>query len=302
MKSYKELLNENALGGNLRQLTEEESAQLKKVLLEMYQALASVCMKHGLTLMLCGGSCLGAIRHQGFIPWDDDLDVCMLRRDYEQLKRLLQEGGLGEEYDYLFPSASKDALCMFMKIYRKGTLWVEIGNEYTDFPKNLCIDVFPVDGVSDHSFVRSCVGMLANGLRLCANMVYEASYPVSEATESLAKGGAGGRMMKCRRMLGHLLKIVGHRHWVNAFDRLVRCEKMTRLLSIPTGRKLYKGETLPAEVFWPPRKSKFEGVEVYVPGKPELYLENLYGKDYRQLPPPEKRERHFIVEFALNSD
>ena len=83
MKSYKELLNENAQKTGLRQLTEEESTEMKDVLMKMYQVVAQVCAEHGLTIMLCGGSCLGAIRHQGFIPWDDDLDLCMPRRDYD---------------------------------------------------------------------------------------------------------------------------------------------------------------------------------------------------------------------------
>ena len=91
MKSYKELLNENARQSGLRQLTEQESDEMKKALMEMYKDVARVCAEHGLTLMMCGGSCLGAIRHQGFIPWDDDLDLCMPRGDYEKIKSLLLE-------------------------------------------------------------------------------------------------------------------------------------------------------------------------------------------------------------------
>ena len=301
MKSYKQLLNESAHNGQLRQLTEEESVQMKKMLMEMYKDLSKVCAEHGLIAMLCGGSCLGAIRHQGFIPWDDDLDVCMLRKDYECLKTLLREGVLGDSYAYLFPSTQEDSLCMFMKIYKKNTKCVEMGNEYTDFPKGLCIDVFPVDGVSENPLKRSCVAFFANGMRLCANMVYEASYPVSEMTRKMMTiGGASGLVIRARRLLGHILKIIPHKYWVNGFDRLVQNEKLTSYLTIPTGRKLYLGEIVPASVFCPVGKALFEGVEVHVPGQPEKYLENLYGKDYMQLPPEGKRERHFIVEFDLD--
>lgn len=302
MKSYKELLNENARKTGLRQLTEEESTEMKKMLIEMYKSVASLCAANGLTLMLCGGSCLGAIRHQGFIPWDDDLDMCMPRRDYECLKELLLQGGLGDEYEYIFPMKNHDALCMFMKIYKKGTRCVEAGNEYTDFPKGLSLDIFPLEGVSVNGLIRKWTGMCANMLRLCANMVYEATYPVSDASRQLmTMGGIGGFMVKSRRVLGKILSIIRHRHWVNWYESLVSDPKVETFLSIPTGRKLYEGETLPAEVFLPTRKAMFEGVEVNVPGQPDLYLANLYGANYMQLPPVEKRERHFIVEFDLNT-
>ena len=128
MKSYKELLNERANNGTvLRQLSQEEAQGLKAILLKIYQDLAKVCEEHCLTLMLCGGSCLGAVRHQGFIPWDDDLDMIMPRKDYERLKQLLLDGAMGGQYEFLFPAKGHDSLCMFMKIYRRGTKCVEMG-------------------------------------------------------------------------------------------------------------------------------------------------------------------------------
>lgn len=304
MKSYKELLNERANeGAALRQLSPEEIRGLKTVLLEIYQDVAKVCKKHGLVVMLCGGSCLGAVRHHGFIPWDDDLDMIMPRKDYERLKQLLVEGAMGERYEVMFPEKGKDSLCMFMKIYRKGTKCVEMGNEYTDFPKGISVDIFPLDGASSNSLCRKMVGFWANGLRLTSNMVYEATYPVSEATKSMRDiHGAGGWMMKMRKVLGKLLSVIPHRLWVNWFDVLVANEKDDGLLAIPTGRKLYGGEIFPANVYLPPRTATFEGIKVYIPNKVEEYLVNLYGKNYMQLPPVEKRERHFIVDFDLNSE
>ena len=304
MKSYKDILNERAKGEtSLRQLSPEEAQGLKSVLLDIYKDLAKLCEEQGLIIMLCGGSCLGAVRHQGFIPWDDDVDMIMPRRDYEQLKCLLVKGTMGDRYEYSFPTKGQDSMCMFMKIFRKGTRYVEMGNEYTDFPKGICVDIFPLEGVSSNPVRRKMVGMLANGLRLAANMVYEATYPVSEATKSMRRmQGVGGMMMKARRLLGKILSIVPHKRWVNGFESLVSDERDNGLLAIPTGRKLYGGEVFPAEVYLPPRTAIFETVKVHIPNKVEDYLINLYGENYMQLPPVEKRERHFIVDFELNTD
>ncbi len=74
----------------VREITPQESSKLKFVLLEIYSDILKVCKKNKLTCFLAGGSCLGAIRHNGFIPWDDDFDLLMLRQEYDKLPQLLE--------------------------------------------------------------------------------------------------------------------------------------------------------------------------------------------------------------------
>jgi lipopolysaccharide cholinephosphotransferase len=74
----------------------------------------------------------------------------------------------------------------------------------------------------------------------------------------------------------------------------------SRYCTIPTGRKSYNGEALPKDVFFPPVQALFEGITVHIPRSAGTYLQNLYG-DYMQIPPPEKRERHFYTAFSLDT-
>ena len=121
MKSESQLMSELSHRTNyLRELSDVESSALKNAILNIYKDVATLCDKSGLTFMMCGGTCLGAIRHHGFIPWDDDLDIMMPRRDYNKLIVLLEKGELGEKYEFTYPHKNRDANNVFLKIFRKN--------------------------------------------------------------------------------------------------------------------------------------------------------------------------------------
>ena len=107
-------MNEAAiLQGCLHILSDEDSKAQKALLLDMYKDIASLCDKHGLEYMMGGGTCLGTVRHNGYIPWDDDLDIMMPRLSYEKLILLLAKGELGDMYEYTAPNARKDCKNLF---------------------------------------------------------------------------------------------------------------------------------------------------------------------------------------------
>ena len=95
--SFKAVLNSLSEDPTLRILTPEESAQLKKILLDHYMIIQDFCEEHNLSVMLVGGSLLGAVRHRGYIPWDDDLDIAMPRDDYDHLVKLFDQE-LGDRF------------------------------------------------------------------------------------------------------------------------------------------------------------------------------------------------------------
>lgn len=299
MKSDFELMNELAKRTDyLRELTDDESKALKQALLAMYVDIASLCEAHGLTVMLCGGSCLGAIRHKGFIPWDDDLDLLMPRRDYEQLITLLAQGALGEKYEYNTPNPTTDAKNAFLKIYHKHTRNVDIYSDNSPFPQGISIDVFALDAVPRTRLGQSIKGLIANGLQFISIVVLYAQYPSEHLKEFMSLDPDMKRRYRMKCFLGKIFGIIPHRKWVWWFDRFVASDRTDRPWGIPTGRKYYNGEIFLREVFVPVRKAEFEGIQVYIPNDYDPYLRNLY-KDYMQLPPVEKRERHFIIDLQL---
>ena len=142
----------------LHRLTEEESRQLKKTLLEIYDDVSAFCDRHHLVYMLGGGSALGAVRHRGFIPWDDDLDLLMPRDDYDRfIQTFLEE--YGQKYELTAPCLKQESKNLFLKIYKRATVWEEIIYSYSDkWPNGIYLDIFPLENTSNNRLWRKVIG------------------------------------------------------------------------------------------------------------------------------------------------
>lgn len=123
------------------------------VLLELLEEFDRVCKKHDIPYMLFAGTALGAIRHHGFIPWDDDLDIAMLREDYDKLMHL----DLSEWNDayYLQREYSDHWPIHFSKLRKNNTTCLEKYHpKDAQTHQGIYIDVFPIDNASDNALVR----------------------------------------------------------------------------------------------------------------------------------------------------
>lgn len=300
MKSDQQIMNELAAKTNfLREVTPEESAAQKKLLLEMYKDIARVCDAHNLVYMLGGGTCLGAIRHKGYIPWDDDLDLMMPRDSYEKLIQFCDAGELGDKYEIDTPRKNHDCKNPFLKVFRKGTLDVELQSENTPFPKGVFIDIFPMDSAPRNRLMQKLKGFVSDAMRRVCTSVLYAEYPSQKYHEFMSLDKEALSRYKTRVFIGKLFGIFKHKRWVWWFDQFNSSSTDTGYTTVPTGRKGYVGEILPTSVFVPTQKAMFEGIEANVPADYDAYLTSLY-KNYMAIPPVEKRERHQIYILKLS--
>ncbi|HBJ76821.1 MAG TPA: LicD family protein [Porphyromonadaceae bacterium] len=279
-------------------LSQEELKSLQELLLEMYKDVASLCDKYGLEYMLAYGSCIGAVRHQGFIPWDDDLDIMMPMASYEQLITLCDKGELGDKYEIGVPRRDKDNFITFLKIYRRGTTFIELTNINTPFLKNICIDIFTMDFAPKNRIFRVLKGLISNCMRFICTCVLYSQYPSEEERKLKSYSFITKIRYKLAYTVGKIFGIIKHQKWIWWFDRFNFCTRNTGFMTISIGRRSYYKEVHPVECFLPTKKAIFEGIEVNIPSDADIYLTAAYG-DYMRIPPIEEREKHFIYKFDI---
>ena len=127
---------------------------MQEMLADMLKHFHDFCTIHSLRYYVFGGTALGAARHKGFIPWDDDLDVCMPRPDYERLMKIYNDENTNKRYVLETPYSSEEYCFSFLKIYDTKTTLIERTRH--PIKRGLYIDIFPLDGVKDKSFFSRC--------------------------------------------------------------------------------------------------------------------------------------------------
>lgn len=277
----------------LKVLTSGELRSLQMVLLEIYQEIHRICEKYSLTVLLGGGSALGAVRHKGFIPWDDDMDLMMMRDEYDRFVEAFRK-----EADTRF-RLRKNGLSLH--IIKEGTKYQGIFDSSQD-DVGVYIDVFPIDYAPENKisrFLRGCCSdfllftMNSRNIYLSRSVLLEKMFSANIKTRSC---------FRMRELLGYLVSGIKQETFLRIHRKIVVCSHDSKLVTIPSGRKHYFGELLDYSVFYPASKALFEKRPCLLPGKVEVYLSNLYGMDYMNLPPEEKRETHPCSSFSITDN
>ena len=300
-KSAKEIMNNLTLKSNrLMEVDQDMRNHSQDVLVEMMRDIHNVCIKREIGYALVGGSCLGAVRHQGFIPWDDDIDISMLREDWEKFRSCFDEE-LGEKYVMEAPQyGNKDCKTTWAKVYKKKTVLQEIMDVDTPYEQGIFIDIFFYENVSNNKIIRKIDACLSDFLKGVATSMVFYKYPNELMKQYYGATPQTKRYYNMRRFLGFLFSWMSHKRFCDCYDKFVSRHKTpSEYITAPTGRKNYMGEILQRKWWIPQKQVKFENTEFLVPADSHNYLLTLFGKNYMQLPPVEKREKHFIVKLKF---
>ena len=236
--------------GEVAPVDDELVAFVHQILLAMFDEVRKACDKHGLQLFLVGGSSLGAIRHEGFIPWDDDLDLGMRRCEYVRFVEMFN-GELGNKFVLNAPNYSKNPIARFPKILPKESYLREIGGEYAVALQDVVfLDLFTFENVPDNVLHRTVKGIKCTALEFIAGQVQFAHSDAQSRDEE--RRLLGGVAYSIKMFVGRVFSFRNASIWLNRVDRAVQYkDESSKRVSIPTGRKHYFGETLFREAFSP---------------------------------------------------
>jgi len=278
-------------------LTENERTKLQAHLRKMYQEVESVCDRHGLTVMLADGSVLGAIRHSGFIPWDDDIDLNMPRRDYEEFINTYASE-LPNHYKVYAPNSTNGPIANFAKVVDMNTEIILPGEENSSMSHGISIDIFPLEGINPHRklhniFKKYCSMAL---IYIIGSVTQYSNH--SKLYRRLMSGSFAARFNYWfREFIGLFFSFLSRAEWQNIFDSFVRNTEDTGYVHRPSD--IYKWEPIPRDVYLPVKRTKFDDITAYIPNNPEFLLEYDYG-DWHYIPKSEEIWNHFLLSIKFS--
>ena len=245
LSSQKQLKNLSHESDKLYAPTDRETKRMKELILMIYKDVFSVCEENGLTLFLGGGSALGAVRHGGFIPWDDDMDLMMPRKDYEIFKRIFDRT-LSLKYTLQVPGAQgKTATNLFMKVILKGTKCLELVQANAPGEHGLWVDIFPIEYAPENKILRRIKGFFTDALAYACVSNYMRKFESGEM-RAYAKGSTGAKVNRLiRRTLGLATAFIPCQKMYDFFDRFSRGKNSYRHPPL-YGRASQKRSVFPA--------------------------------------------------------
>lgn len=260
--------------------------------LEILKEVKRVCDKYGIHYWLDSGTLLGAVRHGGFIPWDDDLDIGMLRKDYERFTEIAPKE-LGEKYVFQNWYLTKGYYFPFGKVRKKGTVWQEMKASKLE-ENGIYIDIFPYDVYPD--------GKKEQNKQHYYIDIFKRAIAVKHGDRAWISAGGIDWARLVRYIPAIVVALFIDENSKRKYDKrqcLYNClDKHSYYF--PSGASQYGRWLVKKDILDSLSLIKFEDDMFPCPANPDEYLRSCYG-DYMKLPPIEKRQfGHSIVEVVFD--
>ena len=260
-------------------ISEEELKQIQRIQKELIQEVARICKKCGIHFNMVGGTMLGAIRHKGYIPWDDDADIGFLRTEYEKFREACKSELNHEKYYMQDLRDTEGYRWGYGKLRRKDTEFIRLNQEFMPYEQGISIDLMPFDNVPD--------SFLARRVHFFRCFLYRKVF--------WSEVGSRSEKNIWKRFVYKGLRLIPMKQIVKSYQRFIdsgqkKKTRLVRILTFPTPKKVYGYERR-----WYTQLQPYPFGERMLPGAKDYdgYLQVKYG-DYMELPPLEKQKTHPI--------
>lgn len=251
-------------------------------ILRILLAIDKVCQENNLRYYIVAGTMLGAVRHGGFIPWDDDLDIAMPRPDYDLLMKHCKEW-VPEPYQIIAYETDERYPFPFAKAQDRSTTLVE--RAHMPYTGGIYIDIFPLDGMTTNPWCQRLHLIHYKYLRKVQYLLYRDPYRHGHGPSSWIP-------LICRR----LYTLEGVQKKMKEMQMRYDYDKENLVIDHDFGRR----GVMPKSIYGMPTTIEFEGQKVRGVACPNEYLKRIYG-DYMQLPPEDKRKQHLFYYLDLDT-
>lgn len=250
--------------------------EIQDKILEIAVYFDEFCREHEITYYLMGGSALGAVRHEGFIPWDDDLDVFMTFENYKKFLNVC-ESHLDREKFYLQKENTEEWPLFFSKLRMNNTTFIEEDTQYRKMHKGFYIDVMCLNNTTKNKFFRYLQYFAAK--IVISKTLYERGYSTNNKVKKVAMGLS--KIVINKTIIKLLLMFIRS---LNSFN--------TQYVGHFFGRAKFKNTSFPKKYLGQPKYTKFSKVALPVPFEVEKYLAVRFGSSFMDMPSKKVRDQY----------